>query len=110
MNMLTKQADNAAVSLIKVVRNGQITLPAEVRKTLMVKEGDYLEASLVNGKVVLTPVSVFDRDKTDQKLDEILSRVKYTGSQPAPSEEEILSDMVDIIHQMRRENAEGGAR
>ena len=110
MNMLTKQAENAAVSLIKVVRNGQITLPAEVRKTLMVKEGDYLEASLVNGKVVLTPFSVSDRGKADQKLDEILGRVKYTGSQPAPSEEEILSDVVNIIHRMRRKNAEGGAR
>ena len=110
MNMLTKQADSVPVSLIKVVRNGQITLPAEVRKTLMVKEGDYLEASLVNGKVVLTPVSVFDRDKTDQKLEEILSRVKYTGPQPAPSEDEVLSDVVDIIHRMRSQNAEGGAR
>ena len=110
MNMLTKQTDNAAISLIRIVRNGQITLPAEVRKTLMVKEGDYLEASLVNGKVVLTLVSVIDRDKTDQNLDEVLSRVKYVGPQPAPSEEEILSNVVDIIHQMRRENAEGGAR
>jgi AbrB family looped-hinge helix DNA binding protein len=110
MSMLTKQTDNAAICLIKIVRNGQITLPAEVRKTLMVKDGDYLEVSLVNGKLVLTPVSVFNRGKADQRLDEILSRVKYTGPQPAPSEEEILSDVVDIIHQMRRENAEGGAR
>jgi AbrB family looped-hinge helix DNA binding protein len=33
----------ADVGLIKVTRNGQVTLPANVRRRLRVEEGDYME-------------------------------------------------------------------
>ena len=32
--------------LVKMTRNGQVTLPAEARKALRLKEGDYLEAEV----------------------------------------------------------------
>jgi hypothetical protein len=47
MNMSTKQADNLTSSLIKLTRNGQITLPAEVRKALQVKEVTILRPNLL---------------------------------------------------------------
>jgi bifunctional DNA-binding transcriptional regulator/antitoxin component of YhaV-PrlF toxin-antitoxin module len=96
--------------LVKVVRGWQITLPIEMREEVGLELGSYLEAQVSNGTISLKPVKLVSPADADRRLEEILSRVKYTGSQPAPSEEEILSDVVDIIHQMRRENAEGGAR
>ena len=110
MNMLTKPADNIALSLIKVTRNGQITLPAEVRKALQVKEGDYFEAELIDDTVQLKPVSVVNRAETDRKLEEILSRVRYIGPEPLPSEDELAGGIADIIRNSRRDNEEGSAR
>src|SRR5215213_5185180 len=108
--MITKRADNPSISLIKMTRSGQITLPAELRKALAVKEGDYIEAELVNGKVELTALAVFDRAEAERKLEDILSRVKYTGPEPVPSIDDLAGDIADIIHDMRRENAEGSTR
>jgi AbrB family looped-hinge helix DNA binding protein len=95
--------------LVKVVRNGQITLPASVRQALKVGEGDYLEAEVIDGKVELRPVAVIDRAQADRRLEEILSRVKYVGPTPEPSEDELLDQVTEIIHEIRRENAEGSA-
>lgn len=47
--------------MIKVVRNGQITLPKEFRDILGVKEGDILEAELENNHLVLKPKTLIDK-------------------------------------------------
>jgi AbrB family looped-hinge helix DNA binding protein len=106
----SNQANTDAVGLVRVIRNGQITLPADVRRALKVQEGDYFEAEVIAGAIHLKPVSVVNRAATEQKLEEILRRVKYTGPEPMPSADELAGDVADIIHDMRRENAEGGAR
>ena len=36
-------------------------------------------------------------EQADQQLDEILSRVKYIGPQPPPSEDEVMDMVVDEI-------------
>jgi AbrB family looped-hinge helix DNA binding protein len=108
--MVTKAKDKQSTSLIKLTRNGQITLPADLRKVLSLQEGDYLEAEVIEGKIQLEPLVKADRKKAERQLEEILSRVKYTGPQPMPSADELAAEMADIIHDMRRENAEGGAR
>ena len=110
MSTQIKQHNEKNTTLVKVVRGWQITLPIEMREEVGLELGSYLEAQVSNGTINLKPVKLVSPADADRRLEEILSRVKYTGSQPAPSEEEILSDVVDIIHQMRRENAEGGAR
>jgi AbrB family looped-hinge helix DNA binding protein len=110
MNMSTQPIGKAAVSLIKVTRNGQVTLPSEVRKALQVKEGDYIAAEAFGSGVFLKPVSVVDREEAERQLEDILSRVKYTGPEPVPSVDELAGDIADIIHDMRREHGEGGTR
>lgn len=49
--------------MIKVRHKGQVTLPAEIRDELDLEQGDILEAEVMNGKVVLTPKTVIDRDE-----------------------------------------------
>ena len=110
MSMPTKQSNSADKSLVRIVRNGQITLPSDVRKALQMKEGDYLEAAVIGGEVRLKPVSVIDRGKTPERLDEIFSRIKYTGPKPVPGADEIAAEVSDIIHDTRRNDAKGGAR
>ncbi|WP_297506053.1 AbrB/MazE/SpoVT family DNA-binding domain-containing protein [Thermococcus sp.] len=41
------------MSVTKVTRNYQITIPAEIRKALGIKEGEILEVSLEGDKIVI---------------------------------------------------------
>ena len=50
-------------ALIKVTRNGQITIPAEVRRELGIQEGDYMEVTLKEGVIVISPAQVVDKSQ-----------------------------------------------
>ncbi|HMK95156.1 MAG TPA: AbrB/MazE/SpoVT family DNA-binding domain-containing protein [Candidatus Limnocylindrales bacterium] len=45
------------MSKIKVGKHGRITIPAEIRKKLGIKEGDISEIKAENGKIILTSIS-----------------------------------------------------
>lgn len=51
------------MTLVKLKQKGQMTLPAELRRALSLKEGDLLEANVENGKVVLSPKALVDRER-----------------------------------------------
>ena len=48
---------------IKILRNGQLTLPAKFRKVLDLKEGDFLDVELGKDKIILKPVTVIEKNK-----------------------------------------------
>ncbi len=50
-------------TLVKVTRNGQITIPAEVRRELGIQEGDYMEVTLKEGVIVISPAQVVDKSQ-----------------------------------------------
>ena len=64
------------MTLMRVRRAAQLTLPVEIRRALHVKDGDYLEAKVVKDGVLLKPVSLVDREKVWKKIEEIAARVK----------------------------------
>lgn len=43
---------------VKVTRNYQITIPAEIRRALGIREGDLLEVRLEGGKIVVEKPSL----------------------------------------------------
>ena len=43
--------------VIKVIRNGQITLPKEFREALGIEEGQILEAEIEESRIILKPVA-----------------------------------------------------
>jgi antitoxin MazE len=47
----------------KITRNGQVTLPASVRRQLGIKEGDVVEVVVVDDKAVLLPKKLVDKDQ-----------------------------------------------
>jgi antitoxin MazE len=47
----------------KVTRNGQITLPSPVRKSLGIEEGDLIEIEIVDEKAVLVPKRLIDKSQ-----------------------------------------------
>jgi AbrB family looped-hinge helix DNA binding protein len=42
--------------IVRVGKNGRITIPVEFRRKLGIKEGDILEIEVVDRKIVLRPV------------------------------------------------------
>jgi AbrB family looped-hinge helix DNA binding protein len=57
-------------TLVKIHRKGQMTLPSRLRSAIGVAEGDLVEASVLRGKIVLTPKMVIDRSKFPNVDDE----------------------------------------
>ena len=47
----------------KITRNGQITLPANIRKKLGLEEGDLIEIEIIQDKAVLVPKKLIDKDQ-----------------------------------------------
>ena len=47
--------------LIRVRKAGQVTLPLAICRALDLKEYDYLDATVVDGTIILKPVAVFAR-------------------------------------------------
>jgi AbrB family looped-hinge helix DNA binding protein len=48
--------------LVRVLRNGQITMPKGLRKVLGIKEGDVLEVTLGKTGVLLKPKVLIDKE------------------------------------------------
>ena len=97
------------MALVRMLRGGQVTLPAEARKALKLNEGDYLDLQVTNGAVTLKPVTVVDRTEADRQLDAILSRVTYIGPTPAP-EDEIMDIAAEEARAVRTKHAKGRSR
>jgi AbrB family looped-hinge helix DNA binding protein len=104
------QQENGIMALVRMLRGGQVTLPAEARKALKLSEGDYLDLEVSDGTVTLKPVTVIDRAEADRQLDAILSRVKYVGPEPPPSEDEVMDMVVDEVREVRAEHVKGRSR
>ncbi len=47
---------------IKITSNGAVTLPARIRKALGLKIGDFVNAELKKGQVVLRPARIIDAE------------------------------------------------
>jgi AbrB family looped-hinge helix DNA binding protein len=93
------------MTLVRLKRAAQITLPLELRKRFNLEEGDYLEAEAVEDGILLKPISVIDRQKGWERVREVLDRVhaKLPPSDQTPREQE--EDITHIIKQLRREDA-----
>ena len=56
------------MTLVRVKRVRQVTLPAELRKQFHLDEGDYLEVDVVEKGILFRLVSVVDRQQAWQQL------------------------------------------
>ena len=93
------------MSLVKVVRQGAVTLPAEARKALRINEGDYLEAEVVEGEIRLKPVAVVDRKAAWRKIREAQSSVQWISPEPRPSPEEEEQQTYEMVGEFRDRHA-----
>jgi AbrB family looped-hinge helix DNA binding protein len=90
-----------AMTLVKLLRSGQVTLPADARKALALEEGDYLEAEVIEGALRLKPVSVVDRQALWEKLHEAQRTVRHKGPGPRPDPDVEESAIHEIVREFR---------
>ena len=98
-------AREGRMPLVKIVRQGAVTLPIEARKALRLKEGDYLEAEVVDGEIRLKPVSVIDRKTAWRRIREAQGSVRYTGPEPRPNPEEEERQVYEAVGEFRDRHA-----
>ena len=50
--------------LLKLRKNAQLTLPANIRKSAHLEDGDILDCEVRDGQIVLTPKKIIDKRDT----------------------------------------------
>jgi AbrB family looped-hinge helix DNA binding protein len=89
------------MALLQLRRHSQITLPSMIRKDLKLKEGDYLDASVEDGVILLKPKELIDKDQAwfwtkewqegEREADEDIKAGRVSG--PFNTVEELLADL-----------------
>ncbi len=88
--------------VIKVIRNGQITLPKEFRDALGVKEGDILEAEMKENQMVLKPKILIDKipesefelsEQGKKKVKEAFEDIKRGAVKKFDNVENLIKDL-----------------
>lgn len=97
-----------AMTLVRVRDRAQITISQEARDALGVKKGDYFEAEVIEGRLVLKPVSVVEREAARTRLLEMLQGSRFIGPGPEPTDDELMQEVVAAIKETRRKQREGG--
>ena len=88
--------------VIRVIRNGQITLPKEFRDALGVKEGDILEAEMKENQMVLKPKILIDKipesefelsEQGKKKVKEAFENIKRGTVKKFDNVEDLIKDL-----------------
>jgi AbrB family looped-hinge helix DNA binding protein len=65
------------MSLVKVKRFAQVTIPADIRKMAHIEQGDFVEMTYKTGQIIITPKRVSDKTVDwAKKFDEVLGSVR----------------------------------
>src|ERR671926_1022130 len=99
------QAEIGTMALVKLLRGGLLTVPAEVRKELRLKDGDYLDVELTERGILLKPVAVIDRQEAWRRIREAQASVRYIGPEPRPSPEEEERWIFEMLAKEEEEHA-----
>jgi len=87
---------------IRVLRDGQVTLPAALRQKLKLAEGDWLEAEVIEDGLLLKPLSD-ESERAWQRVLDAPKSVRYIGPDPRPNPEEEEEWLAEEIKAARLE-------
>ncbi len=99
MPKVNTQQEKSVMIRVKVLPDGSISLPAELRQELRLSAGDDLDAEVEDGKLTLRPVG--DREAAWKRLMEIVDEDKWIGPEPRPSPEEEEQWIFDAVAEFR---------
>lgn len=106
-----KKTEQIEMALLRVRRAAQLTLPAQVRQALNVKEGDFLQAQIVKEGVLLKPVAMVERKRAWKGIMNAVSQVRDLERNPKEdnqAEEERIARMVKEVRRKKRKTPKHG--
>ena len=72
--------------LVKVVRNGQITIPKKVRSLLGIHEGDFLEIQVSGKSMLIKPKIALERDLSGKEFFRLTEEMRENVKGADPDE------------------------
>lgn len=87
--------------LIKVTRNGQVTLPAAARHRLRVEEGDYMEVRVTDDSIILTPKVLIDKSQAYFWLPEWQAAEREASADIAEGRVQEFANVDDLMASLR---------
>lgn len=77
------------LSIVRVGRNFQVTIPTEIRKRVAIAEGDYIKTSTSNGQIIFSPIEVIRKRSSgaegEKEWDASMLKNFLDGYDPADS-------------------------
>ena len=96
-----------AMSLVAIKNKYQIVIPAKLRKAAGLNVGDFLEASLEKGKIMLVPQAVIDRKhlaKLPKGIRDGLEDIRMGRTYgPFNTADELMASLNDNMKRLRRD-------
>ena len=97
------------MSLITVKSKFQVTIPAKLRRDIDLREGDLMEASILDGGILLRPMEIVDRDAAADRIAANFAAVGPSSVDVGRSEDAVMADTIADIAQSRRERRSSDA-
>jgi len=91
------------MALVTVKPKFQVTIPAKLRERIDLHEGDLMEATLVEGGILLRPKDVVDRNAAADRIETILRKTKPSPEDALRSEDEIMEETIADIAEARKQ-------
>jgi len=91
------------MALVTVKPKFQVTIPAKLRQRIDLREGDLMEATLVEGGILLQPKDVVDRNAAADRIETILQETRPSPEDAARSEDEIMEETIADIAEARKQ-------
>lgn len=67
-NFLTSIRKVGETMITKIKEKNQVTIPSNIIKQMKLKTNDQLQVEIINGKIVITPVEIVEKDFFETKL------------------------------------------
>ena len=81
----------------------QVTIPAKLRKNIDLREGDIMEATLVDDAILFKPKEVVDRNAVADRIAGRFAATRASSDDLGRSEDEIMREAIAEIARSRRE-------
>jgi AbrB family looped-hinge helix DNA binding protein len=89
------------MTLVTVKSRFQVTIPSQLRESARLREGDILEATLVEGGILLRPKALVDRDAVAEALETLMEGSPTVAEDRGKSEDDIMSEAIGEVARTR---------
>jgi antitoxin MazE len=89
-------------ALTKVTRNGQLTLPASLRRAVNIEVGDYIEVSVQGDGLLLTPKKLIDKSQAYFWTEEWQEKERRADEDEKAGRVESFESVEDLIADLHK--------